>query len=222
MQPLPLLLRPAELARPRALALFVIPLLLLSATLVVLAAWAMPEGYSWRSLSISESAAQGQLHGWIARLAFLCFGTGVLLLALCVRARWPRLTYWSCLVFAAAMFGAAAFSHAPWQPGATNDRTEDVLHSVFATGMGFAFCVGVGARCLQRGPQATLDRSLDTVALLVATILPLLLASGSAVGGLVQRVMFVVAYLWFGREALVALGKQRKPNAAFEAGARGR
>ncbi|MCK6435292.1 MAG: hypothetical protein L6Q68_20015, partial [Aquabacterium sp.] len=82
--------------------------------------------------------------------------------------------------------------------------------------------VGVGARFLQRGPQATLDRSLDTVALLVATILPLLLASGSAVGGLVQRVMFAVAYLWFGREALVALGKQREPNAAFEAGARGR
>lgn len=92
VHPLPLLLRPAELARLRVLALSVVPLLLLSAMLVVLAAWAMPEGYSWRSLSISESAAQGQLHGWIARLAFLCFGTGVLLLALCMRERWPRMT----------------------------------------------------------------------------------------------------------------------------------
>lgn len=212
--PLQLFLRPAELARLRALALAVAPLLLLSAALVVLAALAMPEAYSWRSLSISESAAQGQLHGWIARLGFLCFGTGVLLLALCMRERWPRLTYWSCLVFAAAMFGAAAFSHSPWQPGAANDPTEDLLHSVCATGMGFAFCVGVGARFLQRGPKAILGRSLDAVALLVATFLPLLLASESAVGGLVQRVMFGVAYLWFGRETLIALGKVHEPNAA--------
>lgn len=200
--------------RPRALALWAIPLLLLSATLVVLASWAMPEGYAWRALSISESAAQGQLHGWVARLGFLCFGTGVLLLALSLRGRWPRLTYWSCLVFAAAMFGAAAFSHSPWQPGAANDPVEDILHSVFATGMGFAFCIGVGARFLQRGPGAVPGRSLDAVALLVATLLPLLLASGTALGGLMQRVMFAVAYLWFGREALIALGRAREPDAA--------
>lgn len=211
---LPRFLQPAGAARLRALSLAVIPLLLASAALVVLAAWAMPEGYSWLVLSISESAAQAQQNGWIARLSFLCFGSAVLLLCIAMRGRWPRLTYWCHLVFAAAMFGAAAFSHSPWQPGAPNDPTEDLLHSVFASGMGFAFCAGVVARFLQRGAAAPFGRSLDIAALLVATALPMLLAASSSVGGLMQRVMFAVAYLWYGREALISLGLVAEGDAA--------
>jgi len=214
--PLDLLLQPAGSARLRTLAIAVIPLLLVSAALVVLAAWAMPEGYSWLVLSISESAAQAQQHGWIARLSFLCFGSAVLLLSLAMRGRWPRLTYWCHLVFAASMFGSAAFSHSPWQPGAPNDPVEDFLHSVFATGMGFAFCTGVVARFIQRGPGAVIGRSVDILALLVATALPLLLASSFGVGGLVQRVMFGVAYLWYGREALIGLAEPTGTIATLE------
>ena len=198
----------------RAVAIVVIPLLVASAALVVVAACAMPEGYSWLALSISESAAQAQRNAWIARLSFLCFGSAILLLSLAMRGRWPRLTYWCHLVFAASMYGAAAFSHSPWQPGAPNDAAEDFLHSVFASGMGFAFCVGVVARFIQRGPTARFGRTLDVTALVVATALPLLLASSSNVGGLMQRVMFSVAYLWFGREALIALGFAADGNAA--------
>lgn len=211
---LPSLLQPAGAERLRALLPAVIALLVASAALVVLAAWAMPEGYSWIALSISESAAQAQRHGWIARLSFLCFGAAVLLLSLSLRGRWPRLTYWCHLVFAASMFGAAAFSHSPWQPGAPDDPVEDFLHSVFASGMGFAFCAGVLARLLQRGPGAALGRSLDVAALLVATALPLLLASSSGAGGLMQRVVFAVAYLWYGHEALIGLGVVVERNAA--------
>lgn len=212
--PLALLLRPAGEPRLSALAAAVIPLLALSAVLVLLAAYAMPDGYSWRVHSISESAAQRQYNGWIARLSFLCFGVAVLTLSLCMRGRWPRLTYWGNLVFAASMFGAAAFSHAPWAPGEAADQFEDFLHSVFASGMGLAFCVGVVARFAHRGPRAYMSRSLDTLALVVATLLPLLLASASSIGGLAQRIMFAVAYVWFGREALIALSFVREPNAA--------
>jgi hypothetical protein len=73
--------------------------------------------------------------------------------------------------------------------------------------MGFAFCTGVVARFIQRGPGAVIGRSIDILALLVATALPLLLASSFSVGGLVQRVMFGVAYLWYGREALIGLAE---------------
>jgi Protein of unknown function (DUF998) len=202
-QPLALLLRPAGEPRLRALAAAVIPLLALSALLVLLAADAMPEGYSWRLHSISESAAQRQHNGWIARLSFLCFGAAVLVLSLCMRGRWPRLTYWGNLVFAASMFGAAAFSHSPWSPGVAADQLEDFLHSLFASGMGLAFCVGVVARCVHRGRRVHFGRGLDTLALVVATLLPLFMALAPSIGGLAQRVMFAVAYVWFGREALV-------------------
>lgn len=190
-----------------------IPLLALSALLVILAAYVMPDGYSWRFHSISESAAQRQQSGWIARLSFLCFGAAVLVLSLSMRGLWPRLTYWSNLVFAASMFGAAAFSHSPWAPGETADQFEDFLHSICASGMGFAFCVGVAARFAHRGSRVNMGRSLDTLALVVATLLPIVMASASSLGGLVQRIMFAVAYIWFGREALVALSRVDKQNA---------
>lgn len=211
--PLALLLRPAGEPRLRALAVSVLPLLAMSAILVLLAAWFMPDGYSWSFHSISESAAQRQHNGWIARLSFLFFGAAVLVLSLCMRSRWPRLTYWSNLVFAASMFGAAAFSHSPWAPGEPADQIEDSLHSVFASGMGLAFCVGVLARLAHSGSRASIGRSLDILALVVATLLPVLLASDSSIGGLAQRVMFAVAYVWFGREALLALGVVADPNA---------
>ncbi len=212
--PLAFLFRPVGEPRLTALAAAVIPLLALSALLVLLAAYAMPDGYSWRFHSVSESAAQRQHNGWIARLSFLCFGAAVLLLSLCMRGRWPRLTYWGNLVFAASMLGAAAFSHAPWVPGEAADPFEDVLHSVFASGMGLVFCLGVAARFVHRGPRAHIGRSLDILALAVATLLPLVLASAATFGGLAQRVMFAVAYAWFGREALIALGLLGEQNAA--------
>lgn len=210
--PLAFLLHPAGPPRLRRLAAAVIPLLAVSALLVLVAASAMPDGYSWHYHSISESAAQGQHRGWIARLSFLCFGTAVFLLSLALRDRWPRLTYSCSLIFAASMYGTAAFSHAPWIPGQPVDEFEDFLHSVFATGMGFAFCVGVVARFAQRGVRAYVGRTLDGLALLVATALPLMLASASSEGGLVQRVMFAVGYVWFGREALIALGIVKEQN----------
>lgn len=212
--PLMFLLRPAGEPRITTLAAAVIPLLAFSGLLVMLAAYIMPDGYSWRFHSISESAAQGQHGAWIARLSFLCFGAAAFLLSLAMRNHWPRLTYWSNLIFATSMFGAAAFSHSPWVPGQATDQFEDFLHSVFASGMGFAFCVGLVARFVNRGANASFGRALDALALVLATVLPLLLASGSNSGGLLQRVMFAVAYLWFARESLIALGLVREQNAA--------
>jgi len=206
-------LRPAGELRPARLAAAVIPLLGLSALLVLIAAYAMPDGYSWRFHSISESGAQAQRGAWIARLAFLCFGAAVLLLCFAMRSRWSRVTYWSGLVFAGSTAGAAAFSHLPWMPGSATDNLEDTLHSVFSSGMGLAFCLGVIARFAQRGTRAHFGRSLDILALVTATALPLVLASASAFGGLAQRVMFAIAYIWFGREAMIALNLVEESNA---------
>jgi Protein of unknown function (DUF998) len=210
--PLIFLLRPAGKPRITTLAAAVIPLLAFSGLLVMLAAYAMPDGYSWRFHSISESAAQGQHGAWIARFSFLCFGAAVFLLSLAMRDRWPRLTYWSNLIFATSMLGAAAFSHSPWLPGQAADQFEDFLHSIFASGMGFAFCIGLVARLAHRGANSSFGRTLDALALVFATVLPLLLASGSNSGGLLQRVIFAVAYLWFARESLIALGVVREQN----------
>lgn len=212
--PLKVFLSPANRINPRWLAGWVLLLLAVSAALVIAAAIAMPNGYSWRVLSISESAAQGQHHAWIARLAFLCFGAAVLALAVAMQGRWARITCWMHLAFAVFMLGAAAFSHKPWVPGVPYDAIEDFLHSVCATAMGFAFSLGVAARFLQRGGRDRTGRFLDALALAAAIALPLLsgLSSGSA--GLMQRVMFAIAYIWFGREAWPLFRRRRKSDGA--------
>ena len=197
------LLRPAPPHSMQVLAFVVPGFLILSAVLVVLGSWAMPSEYSWRIHSISESAAQGQPFAWIARFSFLSYGVAVLLLSIGMRAAWPRLTFWCGSLFAGSMFGVAAFSHAPWQPGVEGDAIEDFLHSLFASGMGLAFVLGVTARFVHRGHGDPWGRALDVLAVAVATVLPLMLASASSVGGAVQRIMFFVGYVWFGREALI-------------------
>ena len=202
------LLRPPGEVNRRLLACVVLLLLVSSGGLVLLAGAAMPEPYSWRSHSISESAAQGLHKAWIARLSFLCFGAAVLILSIVKRQDWARACYGMQLVFAVCMLATAAFSHKPWLPGVAVDSFEDLLHSITASAMGFAFCFGVVARFLQRAHTQLAQRTFDVVALLLATVMSPLAVMFPSDGGLVQRAMFAVAYVWFATEALSGAGQR--------------
>jgi len=187
----------------RAVKAVIVALLVVSAVTVVMAARAMPEGYSWRAHSISESAAQGLRSAWIARLGFLCFGFAVAALALTARGQWGRAAFGMHLAFAVCMFGTATFSHRPWFNDVPFDPFEDFLHSVTATAMGFAFSLGVLARFFARGPGDAGRQVLDVVALALAAAMPFLAEAGPSYAGLVQRVMFATGYLWYGAEAML-------------------
>lgn len=205
------LLQPSGHAALRWTRWGVVLLLVLSATCVLVSAWAMPETYSWRANAISESAAQGVEFAWIARLGFLAFGGAVIWLALHLRGIWARSACWMFLAFGAFMLATAAFSHKPWLAGVAFDRFEDFLHSVSATGMGFAFALGVTARCLQRGDEAWSSKVGDCIAVVAAVALPLLGQLWPSVMGMLQRAMFAVAYLWFASEALAGCKPHRSP-----------
>jgi len=100
----------------------------------------MPADYSWVSNTTSESAAQGVQGAWVARLGFVLFGLSTILLAAGSRRRWGP---WATAVhaaFGALMIASAGFAHRPWTPGEF-DHAEDLLHSVAATGIGFAFAL---------------------------------------------------------------------------------
>ena len=180
----------------------IVVLLICSAFCIFIAPLAMPFNYSWLSNSISESGAQGLHHAWITRLGFLLFGLGVLWLTLYRRTTWARGTYWMQLAFAVSMLGTAAFSHKPWLAGTSIDPVEDFLHSLTATGMGFAFAFGVFVRFIQRENKEKLQRNSDFVAILAASILTPIGGAMPGIAGLLQRTMFIIAYLWFIQEAL--------------------
>lgn len=212
---LSLLLEPSKpMSRPMAVR-WVVLLLAGSAACLVGASMLMPAPYRWLANAISESAAQGQRGAWLARLGFLQFGVAVLWLVALRRVSWARATTWMLTAFALFMVGTAAFSHRPWLPGIAFDPVEDALHTLTATGMGFAFSFGVAARLMQPRPQDAWGRAGDAVALIAASALPPTGMLWPHYAGLLQRVLFAVAYAWFIREALAA-----RPRGAHPVGAR--
>jgi hypothetical protein len=180
----------------------ILALLSLSATALGLAPLALPPSYSWVLYTTSESAAQGVQGAWVARLGFLLFGLAVLWLASFVGQRWGR---WGALLlstFGVLMLATAAFSHRPWVAGAPYDHFEDLLHSITASAMGFAFAAGVVAVGVSRRGPSRLDRGADTLAVVASVGIPLAMSQGGAYTGLLQRAMFLVSYVWYAREGL--------------------
>lgn len=175
--------------------------LLGSAVALAVAPALMPAGYSWVSHTTSESAAQALQGAWLARLGFLVFGLSVLLLAAACRRRWGPRAVALHAAFGALMTAAAAFSHRPWIAGQPFDRTEDLLHSVAASAMGFAFAIGVAATWWWRVRSHDRWRVLDAVAVVASVAVPLGMSAWPQSDGMTQRIMFAVAYAWYLAEA---------------------
>jgi Protein of unknown function (DUF998) len=178
-------------------------LLSCSGVAFLLAPLALPPSYSWMRYTISESAAQGLVGAWVARSGFLLFGFAVLWLAVAARPHWGRWGSVALGTFGIMMIGTAAYSHSPWLTGVPFDPVEDALHSATATIMGMAFAVGVVLVGIRRTQASKLDRAFDGIALLVSVAIPLAMSQGTDFTGLQQRCMFLIAYVWYGRETLL-------------------
>jgi hypothetical protein len=189
-------------------------LLILSALSIGTAPLIMPLGYSWLALSVSESAAQGLNGAWLARLGFILYGLAVIRISISLRTIWPRGSYWAHIVFGLCMLWTAAFSHKPWLPNVPSDAMEDFLHSVTATGMGLAFTVGVAIRLLQRRQYHIPGIAIDTLALNAAIVVPMAMPNAESLTGILQRSMFAVGYIWYGRECAQDASRDRERQIA--------
>ncbi len=182
-------------------ALLALGLLAASLVALVIAPSLMPESYSWVEQSISESAAQGIEGAWLARLGLLLFGFGVLVLVAIAGETWGAWGRLAHGLFALSIVAAATFGHRPWED-VPFDAFEDLLHSVASFGVGLGFAVGVVLVSLRRGPHAGPMRILDVVAVAASVLLPMVMFNLADIGGIVQRAMFAIAYLWYGLEAI--------------------
>jgi hypothetical protein len=188
-----------DLTRQRA---GILSLLVLSAAAVAVAPLLLPASYSWVRHAISESAAQGVMGAWVARLGLLLLGLAVLWLTGLAGPGWGPWGRIPFRCFGLFMVAAAAFSHKPWEPGVPFDQTEDLLHSVAASGMGFAFAIGVAVVATRRSHPSWFTRVLDIAALAASVVLPLGMSVWPHAAGLLQRCMFAIAYIWYAGEAL--------------------
>lgn len=190
-----------DVTRRRTLAGLVLALLLASLICVAIAPALMPASYSPVEHSISESAGQGVNAAWVARLGFLFLGFAVLVLASIAGERWG---FWGRLAHGAygfSMIAVATFAHMPWED-VPYDEFEDLLHSMAAFTVGIAFTVGVLIVTLRRSPGLLPARVFDWTAIAAAVVLPMVMFNVTGIGGIVQRVLFLIGYGWYGMEAV--------------------
>jgi hypothetical protein len=185
----------------------VVILLVAALALLGLAPLALPESYSWVEYGTSESAAQGIDGAWIARGGFILYGLAVVLLVAHRARTWGPLASVCHLCFGVSMFAVAAFSTRPWQPGATYVASEDLLHSVFAGIMGIGFVTGVATLIVVRRHRSIRAAAPDVIVFAVTLIIPLFM--DTSIWGVLQRVMFVVAAIWYGSEAMASVPRTR-------------
>lgn len=197
------LTRPFVIRNYRAVAWAVLVVLLCSLLALLFAPLLMPASYDWIRHTTSESAAQG-IHGaWLARLGFMLYGLAVLVLAMAQRHYWGRAALLLHASFGMGMIGNAVFASRPWLAGVAFDHTEDLLHSWMSGLVGTAFSLGVLAILFQRDKAARLAKSFDVVALGTSISVSLLMLLWADSNGLIQRIMFTVAYVWYAREAFI-------------------
>ena len=157
----------------------------------------MPASYSWIAHTTSESAAQGIDHAWIARTGLALMAAGVMTVTWSARSEWNTLTLIAHTAFALSMAGAAVFSAAPWFDAAF-ERTEDMLHSVFAGAMGVAFAIGVVSSIFDDHGDRRRVRAVDVAAVVASVAVPLAMFNLAVVAGVLQRIMFAIAFWWYG------------------------
>jgi hypothetical protein len=182
----------------------------LGASLTALAAapLLLASSYSWVAHTTSEAAGQGVDGAWLARVGFVAFAGGVVAVT-ALRARaWGRLGSSAHLVFAGCLVVVALAAARSWEPSAADDLTEDLVHSVAATVMGFAFAIGVGAVGWRRARIVP----GDLVAVTASVVLPLGMLALPTAAGLFQRVMFLCAYGWYLAEASSWPARPARPH----------
>ncbi len=197
---------------PRLRVWFSITLLALAALCFAVAPMLMPASYSVVENAISESAAQGVEGAWLARTGFLLFGFGVLRLAGLAEhwGPWGRAAFG---LFGVAMIGAATFSHMPWE-AVPFVELEDRLHSVAASVVGLSFTVGVLLVLFQRTRGDIAGRVFDLAAIAIAPTISMIMFNVDGIAGLVQRIMFGVAFMWFGTEAVRVMRRSAAVDAS--------
>lgn len=190
----------------------VVVLLAASLVAIALAPVAVPASYSWVEHTTSESAAQGVEGAWVARLGFVLFGLAVLWLANLPERRWGRAGTALHRCFGVSMLAVAAFSTRPWGSGVPFDRTEDLLHSVASFAVGFGFIAGVVAVTVGGWAERGRRRVLDVMVVVVAVGASSAMTAAEDLEGVLQRAMFLAAYVWYCEEALsVARSGRRAP-----------
>lgn len=160
-----------------------------------------PEGYNWRTNTISDLGSQGLPRQWIMQAGFIGFG---LLLTIGFGAKFIRAGSigWvdvPVLLYGLCVLVTGFYSAAPILPGMPTSQIDANIHSVFATLAGLLFTLGIALRIFTATNLQ--DRWVHV------TFLVLVTACSAAFGlaennmapiaqGVAQRALYLVSFVW--------------------------
>lgn len=148
------------------------------------------EGYSILGNTTSHLGARGSPNAWIMNVVFGVLAIRSVRIIYTVRAPYIRIFG---TLFGLALFMTGVFRHAPLVEGIDFSGFQNAMHSVFASATGFSFfllSLGYGIMC--KGRQRVIAFAVASVSI----IIPLGMMGFSQFAGLLQRLMFVTAFLW--------------------------
>jgi hypothetical membrane protein len=163
---------------------------------LILAHLAAPETYRWQQHTISQLAAQAYANAWIMRLGFIGFGVLVQITGVTrIRLR-PRLWYREVpiMLYGLAILLAGIFLTEPFVEGVPFSAGEARLHSLFATSAGVMITLATLLYALTDMPPSR--RSVHWIALALITLVSFLFGAMPAIGGVLQRLLWVIGFAW--------------------------
>ena len=171
--------------------------LAISATLLGAAPAWMPRGFDWRRHTVSDSAAQDLPHAWLARAGLALLGIASVQLAIDA-AHLGSAARLGLALFGVGMISSGAWSRRPWQHTASFDQRADRIHSLSARTAGMGYVAAGLAHVSDRWHVADTHLAITVAAQVTALVCPAITFRVPRVGGVAQRVMFGVSYLWIG------------------------
>ena len=180
--------------------------LLLSATAFAFSPLLMPDSYSWIAHTLSQAAAQGQEGGWLSRLGFLLAGLTILRLTSPDVVDWMPLARHVHRLTGALVLAAMAFTDRSWDATAPYDRVENIIHSAVATSIAISFSVGVLVVLYEKQVMTGRVPLLESVVVAVQIAMPPMMLAWVEGTGIIERVMFGAAFIWYGWEVLRCAG----------------
>jgi hypothetical membrane protein len=183
------------------MASFLLPAIAYFVGLILLAHFFAPPGYTWMENTISDLGSQGHTHQWIMQAGFIGFG---LLLAGGLAFKFRAMGQINppdslMLVYGLSILLTGFFCAPPLDSSLPINIREGQLHSLFATLAGVALSVAILWYAIAAPTPTQRITHIVFVLLIVGISATFGLAeSGTlAVGkGLVQRVLYAVAFIW--------------------------
>jgi len=172
---------------------YLLPVYIILLVVMFLLPYFSADGYSVFKNTTSQLGAQNAPNAWVMNMVFFLLG------AACILEAWLHLrNFWFqkviLTIFGLGLIFIAFFQHAPITGSIPFNSLEDEIHSFFANVIGFAFTILAFSAAFIT--KSHVGKIMALLLGCISTILSALMFSLTTYTGILQRLMFILAFAW--------------------------